>query len=546
MQTYSAEDKVIKSPRRTAEKLHHASYEDVQSPSKKELGYKDFDPKAAFGMDDGKSKDELPQGEGTTPLLKFFLFVACVGSSMFGMDQALLSSVALFAPEALNLSSKQWSWISSGATLGATFGAIAAVPLNWLVGRKKVLMMSSLLYITGVVMATAAKDFIVLLLGRVIMGVGMGTEAMTIPIYISEVVPKSHRGAHLNIFNSLYNLGVVFGDVVDAIFIHVHPGSWRYMIGSGALGPILQFGCVFFFPESPRWLLKNGNKDDARRAWCRFRRPTSISQQEYNEMVQRVEQEMYETSSSWSVWKDILLNPRIRATFVIGLLVSLAQQWNGATALGYYEPTIFTELGLDTFEAVYVTVPIGFWMLLWTIPPYFLLDKLGRRKTLLFTFPIFIIGLIISGTTILQHSPKKKAIGFFVGLALYYIGYEQGISPLAWALNGEIYELHVRNIGMAWGASTLLGSAFVSTYTFTRQVDALSLPGVFGLYAALSTVFWILLFFFLPETGNVTLEGVRDRFEGGLMEIAKRNWKNIGLSRRDMDDTRMTLPGIQK
>ncbi|GJD07633.1 Arabinose-proton symporter [Galdieria sulphuraria] len=201
---YPASEEVVKSPRRSAWKLHHTSHEIEQSPSKKELGYKNFDWKESVDYDENNSKKEtVSQDQGTTSLLKFFLFVACVGSSMFGMDQALLSSVALFAPEALHLTSNEWSWISSGATLGATFGAIAAVPFNWLIGRKKVLMLSSLLYIAGVVMATAAENFIVLLLGRVIMGVGMGTEAMTIPIYISEVAPKSHRGAHLNIFNSL-------------------------------------------------------------------------------------------------------------------------------------------------------------------------------------------------------------------------------------------------------------------------------------------------------------------------------------------------------
>eukprot|EP00871_Galdieria_phlegrea_P000186 jgi/Galph1/1168/GphlegSOOS_G5745.1 len=481
----------------------------------------------SFKQADEKIAEQLQQekDDGSTFTLKFFLFVACIGSSMFGMDQALLSSVELFAVPDLNLTSHQWSWISSAATLGAAGGAVIAIPCNAFVGRKIVLLISSALYIVGVIMATASENFGLFFAGRLIMGIGMGTEAMTIPIYISEVVPKSHRGAHLNIFNSLYNVGVFIGDIVDSIFVNVHPGSWRYMVGAGFIGPAIQFICVFFFPESPRILLKWGRHEAAQKSWRRFRRPTPISNSEYEEMAELLDIELKEKRTATGILKEIFLNPRIRATFILGALVSFAQQWNGATALGYYEPSIFTDLGLTRIQAVYTTLPIGFWMLLWTLPPYFLFDRFGRRPVMLATFPIFIIGLIISGTSILSHSKNGKAAGFFIGLALYYIGYEQGISPLAWALNGEIYELHVRNFGMSWGAFTLLGSAFASTYTFSRQKAAMTLPGTFGLYAGVSVMFWILIFLAMPETGGCTLEMIKNRFQGGVSEIARKNIK---------------------
>ncbi|GJD11738.1 Galactose-proton symporter [Galdieria sulphuraria] len=440
-----------------------------------------------------------PKDEGVTFTLKFFLFVACIGSSMFGMDQALLSSVELFAVPDLNLSPHDWSWISSAATLGAAGGALIAIPSNALVGRKIVLLISSAFYIAGVIMATASQNFGLFFAGRLIMGIGMGIEAMTIPIYISEVVPKSHRGAHLNIFNSLYNVGVFAGDIVDAIFVNVHPGSWRYMVGAGFIGPAIQFVCVFFFPESPRMLLKWGRSDAAQKSWRKYRRPTLISNREYEEMVQQLDEELALKRSTVGVLKEILFNPSVRATFILGALLSFAQQWNGATALGYYEPSIFTDLGLTRIQAVYTTLPIGFWMLVWTLPPYLLFDRYGRRPIMMATFPIFIIGLIISGTSILSSNLKGKAAGFFIGLAFYYIGYEQGISPLAWAINGEMYELHVRNYG------------------------------TFGLYAGLSCLFWLSLFLVMPETGGCTLEMIKRRFEGGVSGIMKKNLQEAKL-----------------
>eukprot|EP00871_Galdieria_phlegrea_P000193 jgi/Galph1/1174/GphlegSOOS_G6070.1 len=472
----------------------------MTSETQKEVHSLDEEVKKSF--DHSQQDDD----DGSTFTLTFSFF-------MFGMDQALLSSVELFAVPDLNLTSNQWSWISSAATLGATGGSVIAIPFNALVGRKIVLLISSALYIVGIIMATAAENFDLFFAGRLIMGIGMGTESMTIPIYISEVVPKTHRGAHLNIFNSLYNVGVFVGDIVDAIFLHVHPGSWRYM-GPDLLVQLFSLHGVLFPRKS-----KNAFEMGQRKIHGEG------SEDLHQFQKQNSKKCLSKKRTALGILKDIFLNPGIRATFILGVLVSFAQQWNGATALGYYEPSLFTQLGLTRIQAVYVTLPIGFWMLLWTLPPYFLFDRFGRRPVMLATFPIFILGLIISGTSILSHSKKGRAAGFFIGLALYYIGYEQGISPLAWALNGEIYELHVRNYGMSWGAFTLLGSAFVSTKTFSRQKTAMTLPGTFGLYAGLSTLFWISIFFVMPETGGCTLERIKEKFEGGVTEIARRNIK---------------------
>ncbi|GJD11496.1 Galactose-proton symporter [Galdieria sulphuraria] len=137
--------------------------------------------------------EENEKDEGVTNLLRFFLFVTCWGSTMMGMDLGLTGGAALYVEPALHISSNEWSWIASGAGWGCVIGSILATPLSFIVGRKPVLITSSLLYMAGVVVAASSFSWGQLLAGRLIMGVGIGTEAMTIPMYISEVEVASWR-----------------------------------------------------------------------------------------------------------------------------------------------------------------------------------------------------------------------------------------------------------------------------------------------------------------------------------------------------------------
>eukprot|EP00871_Galdieria_phlegrea_P002263 jgi/Galph1/3037/GphlegSOOS_G1659.1 len=466
----------------------------------------------------GDNKDE-----GVTSLLRFFLFVACWGSTMMGMDLGLTGGAALYVEPDLHISSNEWSWIASGAGWGSVIGAIIATPLSFIVGRKPVLIISSILYMVGVVIAASSFTWSQLFGGRLIMGIGIGTEAMTIPMYISEVVPKSHRGGHLNIFNSLQALGTFLAWVVSSIFLNVHPGSWRYILGSGFIGPFVQLIGLFFLPESPRFLMLKRKPELARKSWRKFRRETPLSERDYKEMVTRLEEELNGQIDFFSAIKEIITDPKRRATFIVGGVLAVSQQWNGASSVGYYMAILLKSLGLTSHESDYVQMPIGFWSFCWTLPAYYWLDKYGRRTMLLISFPIFMIGELIAGSSIYVSNTSDRAAGFIIGMLVFYLGFQIGISPVAWVTNGEIYELHLRNYGMAWASSLLLGSLALSTLLFSRQVDAFTIQGTFYFYVGVSLLFWIFHFIFLPETKGLQLEDIRDLFSEGLLGLAKKH-----------------------
>ncbi|GJD11497.1 Galactose-proton symporter [Galdieria sulphuraria] len=261
----------------------------------------------------------------------------------------------------------------------------------------------------------------------------------------------------------------------------------------------------------------------ARKSWRKYRRETPLSERDYREMVIRLEEELSCQIDFVSAIKEIVTDSKRRATFIVGGVLAVSQQWNGASSVGYYMAILLKSLGLTNHEADYVQMPIGFWSFCWTLPAYYWLDRYGRRTMLLISFPIFMIGELIAGSSIYVTNTNQRAAGFIIGMLIFYLGFQIGISPVAWVTNGEIYELHLRNYGMAWASALLLGSLALSTLLFSKQVAAFTIQGTFYFYVGVSVLFWIFHFMFLPETKGLQLEDIRDLFRKGLLGLVKKH-----------------------
>ncbi|EME28296.1 MFS transporter, SP family, sugar:H+ symporter [Galdieria sulphuraria] len=211
----------------------------------------------------------------------------------------------------------------------------------------------------------------------------------------------------------------------------------------------------------------------------------------------------------------------------------MASQFSGITAIGYYLTTLLETLGLDVETAVYAEIPIGFWTAIIASIPSYLLDKVGRRPLLMYTFPPQIIAIIFSLTSfyIPLSKASQRAEDYFIGYLLYLAFNNIGISSIQWVEAGELYETEVRSIGAAWSAFWIFASAFVNTYTFSKQVDAVGVKGLYGMYTGFTVFFMIVLFFIFPETKGKTLEEVKEIMEGGLPFIIHKNivdaWNNL-------------------
>ncbi|GJD12479.1 Sugar transporter ERD6-like 18 [Galdieria sulphuraria] len=197
--------------------------------------------------------EDLFKKQHLTATMKFLLFFVAFGSIMMGMDQGILATIEVFAMPDLNLNDNQWSYIASAFSLATAVGTVFAIPIGEYLGRKRALQISAAICFGDSVMQTAAKNFSVLLGGRYLLGIGMGLEAMNIPIYVAECAPAHGRGGHLSIFNWFQMAGSPTAYVVASIFIQVKPiWKWRFMAGAEFLAGLIQFCGLLILPESPR------------------------------------------------------------------------------------------------------------------------------------------------------------------------------------------------------------------------------------------------------------------------------------------------------
>lgn len=195
---------------------------------------------------------------------------ASMGGLLFGLDQSLISGANLFLPDDLGFTVRQNSLVNAGMPLGAVAGA-AFLPLaNEYLGRRKAIILATVLYTLGAALEAGAVNYAMMITARVILGIGVGIETGTVPVYVAESVERRLRGNLVSLYQFNIALGEVFGFVIAAIFLKV-PGNWRYILGSSVVFSVLMFAGMLFLPESPRFLMHKGKTLEAYRVWKRIR-----------------------------------------------------------------------------------------------------------------------------------------------------------------------------------------------------------------------------------------------------------------------------------
>lgn len=165
---------------------------------------------------------------------------ASMGGLLFGLDQSLISGANLFFPAALGLNDRQVSLVNSAMPLGAVGGAVLLIPANEYLGRRKAIILSTVLYTLGAALMAGSFNYGSIVAGRVVMGLGVGIETGTVPVYVAETVEKRLRGNLVSLYQFNIALGEVFGFVVAAIFLRVE-GNWRYILGSSVVFSTIMF-----------------------------------------------------------------------------------------------------------------------------------------------------------------------------------------------------------------------------------------------------------------------------------------------------------------
>lgn len=229
---------------------------------------------------------------------------ASMGGMLFGLDQSLISGANLFMPDDLNFNERQVGFVNSSMPLGAVAGALLLSPANQFFGRRKAILFSIILYTIGAALEAGSINYPMMIISRLILGLGVGIETGTVPVYVAECVERQYRGNMVALYQFNIALGEVFGYVVAAIFIGV-PGNWRYILGSSLLFSTLMFIGVLLLPESPRFQMHQSKVLEAYRTWKRIHGVESLdSRVEFYAMKLTADSEADALHGKRFIWLD--------------------------------------------------------------------------------------------------------------------------------------------------------------------------------------------------------------------------------------------------
>ncbi|KXG46807.1 Major facilitator superfamily domain, general substrate transporter [Penicillium griseofulvum] len=449
-------------------------------------------------------------------MLWYSIGLCAIGAATQGWDQTGSNGANLSFPKEFGIDGKgrdEWIVGIVNSIIFLTAGLIGAFivdPLNHYLGRRGEIFVTALCLTATPIGSGFAKSWQGLFAARFIMGIGIGAKNATVPIYSAEMAPAAIRGALVMFWQLWVVAGIFLGFAANVIVKDVPNISWRLQLGSAFIPSFFLAAGIFFCPESPRWLMKHNRHAEAYESMRRLRAHPIIAARDYYYSYVIYEEELKEARGAGyfaRLW-DCFAVPRIRRANYGASTVMIAQQMCGINIISFYSSTIFLEANFTQDQALYASLGYGAIQVVATIPTLFLIDTKGRRTLTLITFPLMCIFLLAAGLSLLNKSGGQAGTIAPVALFVYLftIAYSLGEGPVAFQYSAEVFPTIQREQGMAWAVCINNTFAGVLGLTFPRMMTVMTKTGAFGFYAGLNLVAWFMIFCFVRETKQLTLE----------------------------------------
>jgi sugar porter (SP) family MFS transporter len=429
--------------------------------------------------------------------------VSALGGMLFGYDIGVISGAILFIKNEFSLSSGLEEIVVSSVLLGSLCGALVGGSMADRLGRRRLLIVTAIVFGLGAVGAALAPDTSWLIAARVVAGAGIGIASFVSPLYISEIAPVEARGRLVSINQVALTSGIVISYLVDYAFAEAQ--AWRWMFALAAI-PAAAFGIgLMFIPDSPRWLVGEGRVNDARAVLKRIRAPERVEVE-----LSEIRHSAAQQKANWSE----LLSPLSRAPMIVGIGLAIAQQITGINTVIYYAPTIFKSAGMpSTSVAILASVGVGIVNVVLTVVAMQLIDRVGRRPLLLVSLGGMALSLFALGLAFSLPQLSASLGWIAVASLMIYVGsFAVGLGPVFWLILSEIYPLRIRGRAMSIGTAANWITNLIVALSFLTLTQVLGKPATFWLYAAVSVGAWLFAFFLVPETKGKSLEEIEARW----------------------------------
>ena len=496
----------------------------------------------------------------------FISFVVSLGGFLFGFDAGIISGVMSYAGPEFNLDDIQSGWVVSSPSFAAMIAMLFSGKLSNKFGRKKILLIVAFLYALSALLSAIATSYEMLYIARMIGGLAFGAALVIAPMYIAEVSTAENRGKlvaiqQLNIvlgFFAAFLSNYFFNKYNTEASFLTDANVWRWMLGVEFFPAILYFLCLFFVPNSPRWLFLAERFDKAKLVLANIH-GEATAEEEYK----TIEKNSNENTDAPKGNILDVLKPGIRFIFIVGLVIGILQQITGINAVYFYATSIFKQTGIGTDAAFSSGILLSSITVIFTIISMYLIDRLGRRILILVgTFGISVSLLLcaygfhnatyqlnsnqiaafefenadklgsiadreftsdvefknklksILGNqiyskndgVILEAATTMNADLVLYGILGFIACFAFSLGPVMWVLLSELYPLKIRGlaIGMIAFVNSLVSS--IIQLIFPWELSNLGNAMTFFLFGAIAMVGFLVMVKIVPETKGKTLE----------------------------------------
>ena len=435
--------------------------------------------------------------------------VAALGGLLFGYDTAVIAGAIGFLKREFILGQypERWvdlleGWAVSNVLVGCMIGAALAGTLSDRFGRKKVLLLSAVLFAVSAVGSAIPQNLSQFVVARMLGGFAVGMASMLSPMYIAEISPARIRGRLVSLNQVAIISGMLIVSIVNWMIASPENESWnvstgwRWMFASETLPAVFFLVCLFFVPESPRWLTKQGRRREALAILTRVGGAERAKQ----EMLEIEDAVAHEGGSI----RD-LFRPGIRVALAIAVVLAILQQVTGINAVMYYAPKIFQSAEVTATQALLQTVAVQVVNVLFTLVAIWVVDRGGRKPLLLVTSAAMGVSLVLLGGAFFLELSSRW---IFLFTLAYVASFAVAMGPVVWVLLAEIFPTRTRGRAMGVATVALWVACFAVSQSVPWMFEHLGQPATFWSYALMCLVSLVFVAAFVPETKGKTLEQI--------------------------------------
>jgi sugar porter (SP) family MFS transporter len=369
-------------------------------------------------------------------------------------------------------------------------------------GRKKVMLATAVMYIISALGCALAPTITLLNIFRLTSGLAVGATSVVAPMYISEISPAHKRGILVSFNQFAITIGILLAYVFDYVLIESGDDSWRYMLVVPAF-----FGVVYLillltsFPESPRWLLVQGRKEEAIQILNKMGGEHFI-----NEELPAMEASLSKDSRKKNVSFGELFRGKTGKVVLIGTLLAAFQQITGVNAVLIYAPDIFQAAGSLKESSMFQAMLVGFINFVMTIVALRLVDSKGRKSLLLWGAAGMIVSLAYLTFAFMQ--PTQNGTAVLIALLIYISFFAASFAPVMWVIISEIYPNRIKGPAMSFSTACCWLCTFL-TVQFAPVINgSLGMQWFFAVFCFFSILAFVFVKFRIPETKGKSLEQI--------------------------------------